>query len=76
MEEGITTKEVRAPLQEDKEWESSLFFPPSRATTSEEKKKVLSLCVEQGLIAALDSHLYVWHRALPALVGNKRVYGG
>ena len=59
---GITTKEVRAPLQEQREWESSLFFPPNRAMMPEEKKKVLSLCVEQGLIAALDSHLYVWHR--------------
>ena len=59
---GITTKEVRAPLQEQKEWGASLFFPPTRATTVEEKKKVLSLCVEQGLIAALDSHLYMWHK--------------
>ena len=50
---GITTKEVRSPLQEEKDWESSLFFPPTRATTREEKKKVLSLCVEQGLLAAL-----------------------
>ena len=59
---GITTKEVRGPLQEEKDWESSLFFPPTRRTTSEEKKKVLSLCVEQGLLAALGSHLYNWHR--------------
>ena len=59
---GITTKEVRAPLQEQKEWGQSLFFPPTRATTTDEKKRVLSLCVEQGLLAALDSHLYLWHR--------------
>ena len=59
---GITTKEVRSPLQEQKDWESSLFFPPTRATTMEEKKKVLLLCVEQGLLAALGSHLYNWHR--------------
>ena len=57
---GITTKEVRAPLQEQKEWGKSLFFPPTRATTTDEKKRVLSLCVEQGLLAALDSHLYLW----------------
>ena len=53
---GITTKEVRAPLQEEKDWGTSLFFPPTRATTVDEKKKVLSLCVEQGLLAALGSH--------------------
>ena len=28
----------------------------------EEKRKVLSLCIEQGLIAALGLHLYTWHR--------------
>ena len=59
---GITTKEVRSPLQEQKDWETSLFFPPTRMTTLEEKKIVLSLCVEQGLLAALGSHLYNWHR--------------
>ena len=59
---GITTKEVRSPLQEQKDWESSLFFPPTRATTLEEKKVVFSLCIQQGLLAALGSHLYNWHR--------------
>ena len=59
---GIITKEVRSPLQEQKDWGASLFFPPTRATTREEKKKVLSLCIEQGLLAALGSHLYTWHR--------------
>ena len=59
---GITTKEVRGPLQAEKDWESSLFYPPSRAMTREEKTKVLSLCVQQGLLAALDAHLYTWHR--------------
>ena len=47
---GITTKEVRGPLQEQKDWGLSLFFPPTRATTLEEKKIVLSLCVEQGFL--------------------------
>ena len=59
---GITTKEVRGPLQEDKDWGTSLFFPPTRLATPDEKKKILSLCVEQGLIAALNSHLYVWNK--------------
>ena len=59
---GITTKEVRGPLQEEKNWESSLFYPPTRAMTREEKTKVLSLCVQQGLLAALGAHLYTWHR--------------
>ena len=55
----MTTKEVRRPLQKEKEWGSSLFFPPTRDTTEQEKKIVLSLCVEQGLLAALGSHLYL-----------------
>ena len=59
---GITTKEVRGPLQEEKNWESSLFYPPTRAMTRDEKTKVLSLCVQQGLLAALGTHLYTWHR--------------
>ena len=46
---GITTKEVRGPLQEEKDWERSLFFPPNRRATEDEKKMILSLCVEQGL---------------------------
>ena len=50
------------PLQEDKDWGTSLFFPPTRLATPDEKKKILSLCVEQGLIAALNSHLYLWNR--------------
>ena len=58
---GITTKEVKAPLQENKDWGKSLFNPPSRGATVEEKKLILSLCVEQGLLAAMDGHLYNWH---------------
>ena len=27
---GITTKEVRGPLQEEKNWDTSLFLPPTR----------------------------------------------
>ena len=59
---GITTKEIRGPLQEEKNWESSLFFPPTRRATEEEKKLILALCVEQGLLAAFDGHLYNWNR--------------
>ena len=40
---GITTKEVRGPLQEEKDWERSLFFPPNRRATEDEKKMILSL---------------------------------
>ena len=59
---GITTKEVRGPLQEEKDWERSLFFPPTRRATEEEKKLILALCVEQGLLAAFDGHLYNWNK--------------
>ena len=58
---GITTKEVKGPLQEDKDWSKSLFNPPSRRATEEGKKLIFSLCVEQGLLAAMRGHLYNWH---------------
>ena len=28
----------------------------------EEKKKIFSICVEQGLLAAIEGHLFVWHK--------------
>ena len=59
---GIVTKEVRGPLQEEKDWEKSLFLPPTRRATGDEKKMILSICVEQGLLAAVDGHLFVWHK--------------
>jgi hypothetical protein len=47
---GITTKEVKvAPLQQEKDWDKSLFLPPSRPPTAEEKKQVFALVIEQGL---------------------------
>ena len=36
----------------------------------EEKRLILSLCVEQGLLAATNGHLYNWH-----LVVKKQVEG-
>ena len=48
-------------MQEDKDWSKSLFNPPSRRATEEEKKLIFSLCVEQGLLAAMRGHLYNWH---------------
>ena len=59
---GITTKEVRGPLQQEKVWDSSLFHPPTRQPTEEERKVILSLCVEEGLLAALGSHTYTWNK--------------
>ena len=59
---GMTTKEVRGPLQEEKDWESSLFLPPTRRSTEEERKKIFSICVELGLQAAMEGHLFVWHK--------------
>ena len=60
-EPGITTKEVRGPMQEDINWGQSLFSPPMRRSTEEEKKEILALCVEVGLMAAMEGHLYSWH---------------
>ena len=67
---GITTKEVRAPLQEEKDWDSSLFLPPTRVANEGEKRHILSLCVQQGLHAALDNHMYIWHKGVKKQVGG------
>ena len=61
---GITTKEVRAPLQEEKNWDTSLFLPPTRGASEGERRHILSLCVQQGLHAALDNHMYIWHKGV------------
>ena len=59
---GIFTKEVKtAPLQQEKDWDKSLFHPPSRDLTPEEKKLVFSLVIEEGLLAACENHLYSFH---------------
>ena len=57
---GITTKKVRGALQQEKDWDTSLFNKPTREATELEKKQILALCVEQGLLAALGSHTYTW----------------
>ena len=59
---GITTKEVKGPLQEDVDWSMSLSNTPSRRATEEEKKVILSVCVEQGLLAAMNGHFYNWRK--------------
>ena len=67
---GITTKEVRGPLQEEKDWDTSLFLPPTRLANEEEKRSILSLCVQQGLLTALDTHMYTWHKEVKKQVGG------
>ena len=57
---GITTKEVRGTLQQEKDWDTSLFSKPTREETELEKKQILALCMEQGLLAAFGSHTYTW----------------
>ena len=71
---GINTKEVRAPLQEEKDWEKSLFFPPARRATEQERKVIFSLCVEQGLLAAMENHLYVWHKEVKLQVDGLGIF--
>ena len=67
---GITTKEVRGPLQEEKDWDTSLFLPPTRLANEDEKRNILSLCVQQGLLTALDTHMYTWHKEVKKQVGG------
>ena len=45
----------QAALQEEKNWDTSLFFRPTRIANEEEKRLILSLCIKQGLVTALDS---------------------
>ena len=55
-------------MQEEKDWERSLFFPPIRRATEEEKKLILALCVEQGLLAAFAGHLNNWDKEVRSLL--------
>ena len=56
---------MRAPLQEEKNWDTSLILPPTRITNEEERRLILSLCVQQGLLTALDTHMWKdWPLAL------------
>ena len=59
---GITTAEVKGPLQQEKDWSKSLFFPPSREPTRQEQKIILALVVEQGIIACMENVCYLFNR--------------
>ena len=55
---------MRAPLQEEKNWDTSLILPPTRITNEEERRLILSLCVQQGLLTALDTHMNTWNKEI------------
>ena len=55
---------MRAPLQEEKNWDTSLILPPTRITNEEERRLILSLCVQQGLLTALDTHMYTRNKEI------------
>ena len=42
-------------MQVEKNWDTSLFFRPTRIANEEEKRLILSLCIQQGRVTALDS---------------------
>ena len=46
-------------MQEEKNWNTSLFLRPTRIA-NEEKRLILPLCIQQGLMTTLDSrHAHV-----------------
>ena len=58
---GITTAEVQGPLQQDKDWDKSLFHPPQRQPSQEEKKEILALVVEQAISACMENVCYLFN---------------
>ena len=42
-------------MQVEKNWDTSLFFRPTRIANEEEKRLILSLCIKQGRVTTLDS---------------------
>ena len=47
-------------MQEEKNWDTSLFLRPTRIANEEEKRLILPLCIQQGLMTTLDSrHAHV-----------------
>ena len=75
---GITTKEVKAPLQEDKDWGESLFHPPSRGATVEEKKLILSLtgCYAEPLDRQIMERVQISSFKGPVLMNRRNEMGG
>ena len=56
---GITTAEVKGPLQEEqKNWDKSLFHPPTRVATKEEERLMIGLVVEQAIISLMENSCY------------------
>ena len=51
-------------MQEEKNWDTSLILPPTRITNEEERRLILSLCVQQGLLTALDTHMYTRNKEI------------
>ena len=57
---GITTAEVKLPLQGDKDWSKSLFYPASRAPTGEEQKMIMGHVLEQAIIINMANSCYLF----------------
>ena len=58
---GITTAEVKGPLQEEhKDWNKSLFHPPTKTPTKEEMKKMVGMVLEQAIIAIMANTCYMF----------------
>ena len=54
---GINTKEMTGLLQQEKDWDKRFFFQPSREPTEVEQRLILSLCLEERLLTAMEHHL-------------------
>ena len=61
---GITTAEVKGPLQEEhKDWNKSLFHPPTRAATAatkEERMEMVGMVLEQAITNIMSNTCYLF----------------
>ena len=50
-----------APLQIDKDWNKSLFHPPTRSLDPEEHKEIKGLVLEQAITNNIDNSCYLFN---------------
>ena len=58
---GITTAEVKGPLQEDqKDWTKSLFYRPSKTPTKQEQMEIMGMVLEQAIVSIMANSCYLF----------------
>ena len=57
---GITTAEVRRPLQTENS--KSLFKKGNRYPTETEKRMILAKCIEVAIVTCMSNHMYTFNK--------------